>query len=167
MFRAYLLLNSEQEELLKYESFKLQLFNYLVVFFSCIGVCKTCSWIYDYSTYFYRTYYIGEAETKGDSSIQRTITRKVSNVCEANSFRPEQLNAAKRKIRIFDESQHAGNDENVRNKNSNNEFNMENAKIPDTPSPESIMGVAAAAATAATVFMDKKRTKLYRKCTKD
>ena len=47
------------------------------------------------------------------------------------------------------------------------DFNLKNAKIPEIPSPESIMGVAAAAATAATVFMDKKRTRLHRKCAKD
>jgi len=38
-----------------------------------------------------------------------------------------------------------------------NFLDFKNMRIPDHPSPESIMGIAAAAATAASVFLQKKR----------
>lgn len=176
MFRAYLLLNSEQEELLKYESFKLQMFNYSVVFFSCIGVCKTCTWIYEYITYFYRVYYTAEQQLVEDNifKLQKSVQKQTRSKPEtASAFKAEESKpgTSKRKNKL-----HSTQEENVTHEecygNCVNgmptvDFNLENAKIPDTPSPESIMGVAAAAATAATVFMDKKRTRLHRKCAKD
>ena len=44
------------------------------------------------------------------------------------------------------------------------ELNNNEPCVLESPSPDSIAGVAAAAATAATVFMDKRRSKCCGKC---
>ena len=81
MLRSYLLINSEQEELLKYESFKLEVFRYIVLFLSSLGTFKLCTWLSFLYKIAYKKYQNHRLES--NTSRQSCITE--------NCFKPPEL----------------------------------------------------------------------------
>lgn len=131
MFINYWILTSDQEEQLRYESLKLEIFRYVIITLTCIGVFRIYIWL----RYIALRIYL---ELKTFKAFHKENSRKI----------PVDVKKAHKNVAFTNNSNNMASERFV---------DFKNMKIPDSPSPESIMGIAAAAATAATVFMDKKR----------
>lgn len=137
MLRSYLLINSDQEELLKYESFKLEVFRYIVLFLSSLGTFKLCTWL----SFLYKTALKNYHKSKIQLNSSRRNHETKQDYLDEECFKPELFNKQQKNQTIP----------------IDNVLDLNNVKVSSKPSPESIMGIAAAAATAASVFMTKKR----------
>ncbi len=150
MFKGYLLINPRQEEQIKYEAFKLELFRYFVIFFSFIGAVKVFSWLRHFLNYMNRN--MSKVTRTRESNMTGHVTRKKTQTGYGSNQQ--------------DRTRQEFNQQNFKS-DTEDDFKTFKAKqaMTSTPaSPDSIAGVAAAAATAATVFMDKKREKCCGKC---
>ena len=165
MFRSYVLLNAEQEELLKYESFKLEVFKYIIIFLSCTGSIKIISWIRFILCKFNQIHRQGRLRSKSDKVVKNSKPSKKRNSPIEHEVLAEILEDDKpgtsRQKDIVNQYQYNSD---LMQTSPEQPIDLSYARIPESPSPESIMGVAAAAATAATVFMDNKREKYCRRC---
>ena len=151
MFKGYLLINPRQEEQIKYEAFKLELFRYVVIFFSFIGVVKLFSWLRYFLNYMYRN--MVKVTRTRESSISGHVAKKKLQT----GYTGNQQDRMRQEF--YQQNLKSDSEEDFK------KFKAKQTMMTSTPtSPDSIAGVAAAAATAAAVFMDKKREKCCGKC---
>jgi hypothetical protein len=174
MFKSYLLINSEQEELIKYESIKLEVFRYTVLFLTFIGSIRIFTWLKYFSYKIYLLYFNAKSKIRdrdkstqpivNQTKLRRKTAKKnfgnlakkllASNGSEAETEESEQP----MRQQVLTRSRAAKNEK----KTSESQGAVQQTDCNSSPGSASIAGVAAAAATAATVFMDKRREK--RKC---
>jgi len=137
MLRNYLLISSHTDDHLKYEALKFELLKSIVILLSCIGIYRIFLWLQCVTIYIH-------GQIWSNSSLENIIRKRKSTRIKRNVHINHE--------RDLDEDDAAVTDpERI--------LDFRSMRIPNSPSPESIMGIAAAAATAASVFIEKKRDK--------